>query len=150
MWAGTPGFADYDAAFYGHGEIAGLGMKIAPDRPDEEIDPDALERFTARNTEQLAREYAAQRFPALAHAPIVATRVCQYDLTRDTHFIVARHPERDDWWLIGGSSGHGFKHGPALAEYVVDCVEGRREPEPFHALGARTEQAGLRTAVVET
>ena len=100
---------------------------------------------TASN-EALARDYAARRFPALAGAPIVGARVCQYDLTADTHFLVARHPERHDWWLLGGGSGHGFKHGPALAEYVADCIEGRRVPEPFHGLGPRTPGASLRTA----
>ena len=72
------------------------------------------------------------------------------DLTADTHFLFAPHPEREGWWLLGGGSGHGFKHGPALAEYVADCVEGRREPQPFHALGPREGHAGLRTAAVET
>jgi sarcosine oxidase len=149
-WAGTPGFADFDAAFYGHGEIGGLGMKVAPDAPDAEIDPDTLERLPSPENERLARDYAARRFPALAGAPLVGARVCQYSLTGDTHFLVARHPERSDWWLIGGGSGHGFKHGPALGEYVADCVERRREPEPFHALGPRTRQAPLRTSIVET
>jgi sarcosine oxidase len=148
-WAGAPGFADYDAAFYGHGEIAGLGMKIAYDGPGDEIDPDTLDRFPLRDNERLVREYTARRFPALATAPVVGARVCQYALTADTHFLVAPHPERDGWWLIGGGSGHGFKHGPALGEYVADCIEGKREPERFHALGPRTGQAGLRTAIVE-
>ena len=148
-WAATPAFADYDAAFYGHGDIGGLGMKIAPDGPGADVDPDTLERFPSPENERAAREYTARRFPALAGAPIVGTRVCQYSLTGDTHFLVAPHPERDGWWLVGGGSGHGFKHGPALGEYVADCVEGRREPEPFHALGPRAGQAPLRTATVE-
>ena len=148
-WQGTPGFCDYDSAFYGHGEIGGLGMKIAPDQVGEAIDPDTLERLPSPDNERLARDYAARRFPALAGAPVIGARVCQYSLTGDTHFIVARHPANAEWWLLGGGSGHGFKHGPALAEYVADCVEGRREPEPFHALGPRTGQAGLRTATVE-
>ncbi|HWE81978.1 MAG TPA: FAD-dependent oxidoreductase [Gaiellaceae bacterium] len=145
-WAGTPGFCDYDGPFYGHGELNGLGMKIAPDVAGPEIDPDDLERLPDPAMEARAREYAARRFPALADAPIVGARVCQYDLTSDTHFLVARHPEHDSWWLAGGGSGHGFKHGPALAEYIVDCVEGRRDPEPFHGLGPRAGHAGLRTA----
>ena len=144
-WRGTPGFCDYDAAFYGHGEIAGLGVKIAPDLPGEEIDPDTLQRIPLPSWERAARDYAALRFPELADAPVIGTRVCQYDLSSDTHFIVDRHPDRPDWWLIGGGSGHGFKHGPAFGEYVADCVEGKREREPFHALGARTGDAGLRT-----
>src|SRR5205807_1279147 len=84
---------------------------------------EALARGPRPQNERLAREYAARRFPALADAPVVGTRVCQYDLTPDAHFLVARHPEREDWWLVGGGSGHGFKHGPALAEYLADCVE---------------------------
>lgn len=144
-WRGCPGFCDYDAAYYGHGEIAGLGVKVAPDLPGEEIDPDTVERIPLPAWEQSARAYLGHRFPALANAPVIGTRVCQYDLSADTHFIVDRHPERSSWWLIGGGSGHGFKHGPAFAEYVADCVEGKREPEPFHALGERTGDAGLRT-----
>jgi sarcosine oxidase len=145
-WAGTPGFCDYDGPYYGHGELGGLGVKIAPDRGGVEIDPDELDRLPDAGMEQLAREYATRRFPSLADAPIIGTRVCQYDLTLDTHFLVSRHPEHAHWWLLGGGSGHGFKHGPALAEYVADCVEGKREPELFHGLGSRSGHAGLRTA----
>ena len=148
-WAGTPGFCDYEAPFYGHGDLGGLGFKVAPDTAGEEIDPDRLDRLPDPAAERLARDYAARRFPSLAGAPIVGSRVCQYDLTADTHFLVARHPERADWWLLGGGSGHGFKHGPALAEYVADCVEGKRQPEPFHGLGPREPGAGLRTSTIE-
>ncbi len=145
-WETAPGFCDYDGAFYGHGEIDGLGVKISSDQDGPEIDPDTLERLPSARSEGEARAYALERFPGLAYAPIVGGRVCQYDLTVDGHFLVARHPENENWWLVGGGSGHGFKHGPALGEYIADCVEGRREPEPFHALGPRTGNAGLRTS----
>jgi hypothetical protein len=56
-----------------------------------------------------ARAYAGHRFPALA-ARRCSARVCQYDLSTDTHFIVDRH-EQDSWWLIGGVEPR-FKHGP--------------------------------------
>jgi glycine/D-amino acid oxidase-like deaminating enzyme len=144
-WRGTPGFCDYDGGFYGHGELAGLGVKVASDADGAEIDPDTLERLPDAERERAARSYAAHRFPGLAGAPVIGSRVCQYDLTTDTHLIVDRHPEHDNWWLIGGGSGHSFKHGPAFGEYVADCIEGRRDREPFHALGERTGDAGLRT-----
>ena len=112
------------------------------------IDPDTVDRIPLPANEQLARDYAAHRFPALAGAPVIGARVCQYSLTGDSHFVVARHPANAGWWLLGGGSGHGFKHGPALAEYVADCVEGTREPEPFHALGPRTGEALLQTTRV--
>ena len=130
-WTRAPGWCDYDGAYYGTGDLGGLGVEIAPDVPGDEVDPDRVQRLPKPENERLARQYAARRFPALAGAPVVGARVCQYDLTADAHFVVARHPERADWWLAGGGSGHGFKHGPALAEYVADCVEGAREPEPL-------------------
>jgi glycine/D-amino acid oxidase-like deaminating enzyme len=145
-WRGTPGWVEYDGGFYGHGDVGGLGVKVAPDGPSDEVDPDTLDRRPLPERERAARAYAARRFPALADAPLVGARVCQYDLSADTHFVVDRHPERSSWWLVGGGSGHGFKHGPALAEYVADCVEGKRAPEPFHRLGSREGNAGLRTA----
>ena len=147
-WRGTPGWCDYDGPFYGHGEIGGLGVKIAPDTSGGEIDPDTLERLPLARLALAARDYAKRRFPALGDVPIVGSRICQYELTGDTHFLFAPHPERDGWWFLGGGSGHGFKHGPALAEYVADCIEGKREPETFHALGPRAGNAGLRTAAV--
>jgi glycine/D-amino acid oxidase-like deaminating enzyme len=145
-WRGTPGWVEYDGGFYGHGDVGGLGVKVAPDRPADEVDPETLDRRALPEREREARAYAATRFPTLARAPLAGARVCQYDLSPDTHIVVDRHPERPAWWLVGGGSGHGFKHGPALAEYVADCVEGKREPEPFHRLGPRAGNAGLRTA----
>jgi glycine/D-amino acid oxidase-like deaminating enzyme len=121
-------------------------MKVSPDWGAVEVDPDDVERIPDLGAAAAAREYTARRFPALADAALIGGRVCQYDLTPDTHFLVARHPDEPSWWLLGGGSGHGFKHGPALGEYAADCVEGRREPEPFHGLAHREGHAGLRTA----
>lgn len=144
-WRGAPGFVDYDGGFYGHGDVAGLGIKIAPDSENDTVDPDTLDRRPSPHWEEIARAYAARRFPSLAGAPLLGGRVCQYDLSSDTHFIADRHPENPRWWLVGGGSGHSFKHGPALAEYVADCIEGTRERVSFHALGPRAGDAGLRT-----
>ncbi len=145
-WTGTPGFVDYDGRLLRPRRRRGprrqdrARLSERPRRP-RHARPDR--RFRSRREE--ARDYAAVRFPALAAAPVLGARVCQYDLSPDTHFVVDRHPENASWWLVGGGSGHSFKHGPALAEYVADCIEEQREPEPFHALGPRAGDAGLRT-----
>ncbi|PYV97887.1 MAG: hypothetical protein DMG86_17540 [Acidobacteria bacterium] len=62
------------------------------------------------------------RFPALKDAPLLESRVCQYENTPDDHFLVDRHPASENIWLVGGGSGHGFKHGPALGEMVAELV----------------------------
>jgi glycine/D-amino acid oxidase-like deaminating enzyme len=78
-----------------------------------------------------AREYLAIRFPALAKAPLLETRVCQYENTPDHDFLVDLHPRARNAWLVGGGSGHGFKHGPALGELVAQNVLGEKPVEPL-------------------
>jgi sarcosine oxidase len=146
---GVPGWVDYDGAAYGLGDLDGRGVKVAPDIDGPAIDAETAERVPVPEHERLARAYLAERFPALAGAPLVGHRACQYELTADTQFVIAPHPDHGGRvWLMGGGSGHGFKHGPALAELMEDWLTGARAPEPRFALGARTAEPGLRTARV--
>lgn len=142
----VPAWVDYDRAIYGHGNLDGLGVKVAPDDEGPPFDPEHDERLVSPETERTARDYLAERFPTLADAPLVGGVVCQYALTTDTNFVIARHPERDGEWIFGGGSGHGFKHGPALAEYVARIVTGEEEPDARFALGPRMGGPSLRTA----
>ncbi|MGB7132775.1 MAG: FAD-dependent oxidoreductase, partial [Candidatus Sulfotelmatobacter sp.] len=48
--------------------------------------------------------------------------------TPDSDFIVDRHPRMENVWFLGGGSGHGFKHGPALGEMMAELVLKDREP----------------------
>jgi sarcosine oxidase len=145
-WAGTPGWLDFDASAYGHGLIEPHGMKIASDREGAEVEPGLRPPSAPDAALTAARDYLAKRFPALAGAPIRSSPSCHYSLTADGNFLFARHPERDNVWLLGGGSGHGYKHGPALAEHAADVLEGAPEPDPRFALGARTPSRALRTA----
>jgi len=80
------------------------------------------------------REYLGFRFPAMKNAPLLETRVCQYENTSDGHFIIDRHPSAANVWLVGGGSGHGFKHGPALGEMVAKLVMARKDADPLFRL----------------
>lgn len=143
-----PAWVDYDASFYGIPAIDGRGTKVAPDRYGPVFDPSHGERIVDPESVRLARRYVALRFPALANEPIVETRVCQYETTADTHFVIDRHPELDNVWLVGGGSGHGFKHGPVIGRYVVERLDGAApgEGEERFALGRpRSAAVGMRT-----
>jgi sarcosine oxidase len=104
---------------YGMPDIEGRGLKIAFDKHGEHIDPDTQSRIVSPKTTKAMREYVARRFPALRGAPVVETRVCQYENTSSGDFLIDRHPEMENVWFAGGGSGHGFKHGPAVGEYVA-------------------------------
>lgn len=64
-------------------------------------------------------------------APLIEARVCQYEDTADHHFIVDRHPHAENAWLVGGGSGHGFKHGPALGEMLAELLIEEKDPDPL-------------------
>ncbi|HEY5822839.1 MAG TPA: FAD-dependent oxidoreductase, partial [Cyclobacteriaceae bacterium] len=64
------------------------------------------------------------RFPDLKNAPLVESRVCPYENSPDGNFIFDPHPEASNVWFLGGGSGHGFKHGPALGELVAQLIKG--------------------------
>ena len=136
-WRG-PGWVDFDAAFYGHGLVEPHGMKVAADHDGVEVDPDERPLEATPEAAEQAREYVAHRFPALASAPVCGTPACHYGLTADGQFLFDRHPEHPGVWLLGGGSGHGYKHGPALAEHVAAVLAGREQPEPRFALGERS------------
>lgn len=117
-----PTWLDFSAETYGMPDLENRGFKLAFDRHGEAIDPDTAERNVTEYSLEPARAFMARRFPALAGAPLVEARVCQYENTSNGDFLIDRHPDFDNVWLAGGGSGHGFKHGPAVGEYVAARV----------------------------
>ena len=121
-----PVWADFNDGdiFYGLPDLESRGFKIAHDAHGPVFDPDSGRRHPDRESHEQVRAYLARRFPALADAPLVGGRVCQYENTANGDFLIDRHPAIDGVWLAGGGSGHGFKHGPALGAHVADLVTG--------------------------
>jgi glycine/D-amino acid oxidase-like deaminating enzyme len=103
---------------YGVPDIEGRGFKVALDRHGPAFDPDTKDRRPSAAALEEARAFLAERFPALADAPLSESRVCQYENTSNGDLLIDHHPEFQNIWLVGGGSGHGFKHGPAVGEYV--------------------------------
>ena len=130
-----PVWADHRGRFmYGIPGNQARGFKIADDTRGADFDPTTGERVVGQENLEIARDYMAFRFPGMKDAPLVETRVCQYEQTVDSHFIIDRHPLSENVWLVGGGSGHGFKHGPALGEMVAKFVMEDGEPERWWRL----------------
>jgi glycine/D-amino acid oxidase-like deaminating enzyme len=120
-----PVWGDHRIPFrYGIPANDGRGFKIADDTRGEEFDPTNGERMVSAAGLRSVREYMGYRFPGMKGAPLVETRVCQYEQSPDSHFIVEQHPRAPNVWILGGGSGHGFKHGPALGEMVAGKILG--------------------------
>ena len=128
--AAMPVWADHGTRFmYGIPGNEWRGFKVADDTRGPAFDPTSGERTPSDAALQIAREYLAYRFPGMKDAPLLESRVCQYEQSPDEHFIIDRHPMAANVWLVGGGSGHGFKHGPAVGELVARLVRGHRTPD---------------------
>lgn len=132
---GCPVWVDFgERILYGVPGNELRGFKVADDTHGDEVDPTTLERRPSEAALARARGLLRERFPALAEAPLLEARVCQYENTADGHYLIDRHPAAENLWLVGGGSGHGFKLGPALGERVAAWVLGDEEPLPQFAL----------------
>jgi sarcosine oxidase len=124
---------------YGFPDLENRGVKIALDRHGPPIDPDTADRAPSGEGMAAARDFLGQRFPALRHAPLVEARVCQYENTSNGDFLIDRHPDFANVWLVGGGSGHGFKHGPAVGEYVAARIVQGGPVDPRFTLATKAE-----------
>lgn len=119
---GTPALIDFASGMYAIPNLEHRGVKVGIDTHGPRFDPDKDERVIDRESIGQARAWLARRLPALADAPLVESRVCQYENTPSGDFLIDRHPDHDNVWVVGGGSGHGFKHGPAVGEYVAHSI----------------------------
>lgn len=132
-----PTWIDFGAEIYGIPDLENRGFKVALDRHGPALDPDTAERQVTPGWLKTVRDHLTERFPALKDAPLVESRVCQYENTSNGDFLIDRHPEFENVWLLGGGSGHGFKHGPALGEYVTRLIVNGGESEKRFTLATK-------------
>ena len=122
-----PTWIDFKDEAYGLPDLEGRGVKIAIDRHGPRFDPERGNRVVTAEGLLEVRQYLARRLPELKNAPVTETRVCQYENTSNGDFLIDLHPDFENVWLVGGGSGHGFKHGPVVGEYVAARIEGKSE-----------------------
>ena len=102
------------------------------------FDPETGDRVITRDGLAFARAILKKRFPDLAGAPLLESRVCQYENTSNGDFLIDRHPDFENVWIAGGGSGHGFKHGPFVGEYVAARIAGTGVVEPRFSLASKS------------
>jgi glycine/D-amino acid oxidase-like deaminating enzyme len=133
-----PAWLHFKAGIYGLPDIDNRGLKIAVDKHGPPIDPDLTDRNVSQKHIDAMRTIVKARFPALASAPLLEVRVCQYENTWNGDLLIDRHPTFRNLWIVGGGSGHGFKHGPAVGEYVAERLSGTGRTEPRFSLASKS------------
>jgi glycine/D-amino acid oxidase-like deaminating enzyme len=136
-----PGWADFNGGdiFYGFPDLEGRGIKFAHDAHGVPVDPDTQDR---RPTEAALAEIVAfreRRFPSLRGTPLTEARVCQYENSSNGDFLIDFHPQLKNVLLVGGGSGHGFKHGPEVGRYAAARLMGSAKIEPRFSLASKSQ-----------
>lgn len=136
LFDSMPVWMDLDGQdfYYGIPGNANRGFKVGVDLRGEKFDPTHDERLLNPDVLSRARAFMTHRFPPLKNAPLVENRVCPYENSPDGNFVLDTHPNADNCWFLGGGSGHGYKHGPALGELVADVVTGDKPLLPLFEL----------------
>jgi sarcosine oxidase len=132
-----PAWYSYADHIYGMPDVENRGIKIAFDGHGPRFDPDSADRVVSPDGVRVMRERLRTYFPELRDSPLAEARVCSYENTSNGDFLIDRHPDVENVWIAGGGSGHGFKHAPAVGEYVAGLVYGKVDPEPRFAYATK-------------
>jgi sarcosine oxidase len=114
--------------FYGVPEFDHLGMKVGQHTGGDSMDPrDGLDHELDKN--ELAEvEAFLNAYFNFGRSRLVHHSNCMYTHSQDGHFVIDRHPEHAKVTFAAGLSGHGFKFTPVIGKYLVDLLDGERDP----------------------
>ena len=135
-----PCWADFNHGdmFYGFPDLENRGVKFAHDLHGPEVDPDTQDRRPTR---------PHSRGHSLSQSPIPTAQGGAADGSAGLPVreqLERRFPDRlppaaGNVLLVGGGSGHGFKHGPEVGRYAAARLFGSVEPEPRFSLASKAE-----------
>ena len=136
-----PGWADFNAGdiFYGFPDLENRGVKFANDKHGVLVDPDTQDRRPTQAAIDEIIAFRDRRFPRLRGAQLIGSEVCQYENSSNGDFLIDKHPSLSNVLLVGGGSGHGFKHGPEVGRYAAARLFDGVKAEPKFSLATKGE-----------
>ena len=102
------------------------GVKISNKELIDPVDPEAASRLVDREQIEQCRTACRSFIPDLADGEVVKSKVCLYDMTSNSDFVVDRDPEDSDIVYGYGFSGHGFKFAPLVGKLLAELALDRK------------------------
>jgi sarcosine oxidase len=123
--------------FYGFPILPGYpGIKVAIHAQGAEVQPDHVARSFLPGDDLEIRAALRQYLP-LAEGPLLASTVCLYTNSPDSHFIVDCHPHHERVTVACGFSGHGFKFASVMGEILADLALAGKSSLPIEFLSLK-------------
>jgi glycine/D-amino acid oxidase-like deaminating enzyme len=124
-------YADFVGCIYMRPETGSQTLvgSIEPEEGDDKVaDPDHFGEGVGFDTVTRFAERIALRYPAMEDGGYTSGYSSLYDITPDWHSIMDELPSAAGLYCMAGSSGHGFKLGPAVGEMMADLILDGKQP----------------------
>ncbi len=97
-------------------------VKISPKELTEQVDPETANRSVDMEQVEACRDMCRRFIPDLADGEVVHTKVCLYDMTKNSDFVLDRDPDNPNVIYGYGFSGHGFKFAPLVGKLLAELA----------------------------
>ncbi len=98
-------------------------VKVSPKELSESVDPESAKRTVDEQQIVDCREACRRFVPDIADGEVVQTKVCIYDMTENSDFVIDKDPESTDVVYGYGFSGHGFKFAPLIGRLLAELIQ---------------------------
>jgi glycine/D-amino acid oxidase-like deaminating enzyme len=109
-----------DSILIGTWAGGGTGIRnVEAGRPHEHADPNEYNADSDQDEAVWIIQQMLPRVPRIAELGIRPGYACLYDMSPDDLPVIDQIPGTEGLFVVAGSSGHGFKLGPAVGEEVA-------------------------------
>jgi sarcosine oxidase subunit beta len=116
------GFADEVYIRPETGQLMLVGSIEPQEAEDEVANPDSFNERVDFDIVADFSERVARRYPLMERGTSAGGWASLYDITPDWHPIMGALPGVEGLYCAAGTSGHGFKLGPAVGEMMADLI----------------------------
>jgi sarcosine oxidase subunit beta len=125
-------YADFVGCVYMRPETGKLMLvgSIEPEEAEDKVkDPDNFGEGVSFDTVAHFAERVAHRYPGMTDGGYASGYSSLYDISPDWHSIMDELPSAKGLYCVAGSSGHGFKLGPAVGEMMAGLIVNGKKPD---------------------
>jgi monomeric sarcosine oxidase len=97
-------------------------VKMSPKDSPEVVDPETVNRTVDEEQIVDCRRAAAKFVPGIANGGLVRSKVCLYDMTENSDFVLDKDPELANTVFGYGFSGHAFKFAPLIGRLLAQLA----------------------------
>lgn len=107
---------------YGLPAVGIDAVKISPKELPEKVNPETANRSVDEQQLNNCRDASRKFIPDLEQGELVHSKVCIYDMTENSDFVLDRDPDNPDMVYGYGFSGHGFKFAPLVGKLLAQLT----------------------------